>query len=201
MRTSPLLDALFPAVRQRLLAAALLQPDKWWYLTELAAHLGTAPSSLQRELAALTRSGLLERKQDGRRTYYKANTGSPAFNDLESLFAKTAGLIPALQAELEPFGHAITWAFLYGSVARAEEAAHSDVDVMVVGSVGTAALVPALKRLERRFGREINLTRYSEEEFCRKVRNGDHFLASVLKAERVLLKGSAHELAAVAGAT
>ena len=201
MRTSPVLDALFPAVRQRILAATLLQPDKWWYLTELASHLGTAPSSLQRELESLTRSGLLERKQDGRRTYHRANTSSPAFSDLESLFAKTAGLIPALQAELEPFGRAITWAFLYGSVARAEEAAHSDVDVMVVGSVGTAELVPALKRLERRFGREINLTRYSEEEFCRKVRNGDHFLASVLKAKRVLLKGSDHELAAVAGAT
>ena len=201
MRTSPILDALFPAVRQRLLAATLLQPDKWWYLTELAAHLGTAPSSLQRELESLTRSGLLERKQDGRRTYYKANTGSPAFNDLERLFAKTAGLVPALRAELEPFGRAITWAFLYGSVARGEEAAHSDVDVMAVGSVGSAELVPALKRLERRFGRDINLTRYSEEEFCRKVRNGDHFLASVLKAKRVLLKGSDHELAAVAGAT
>ena len=201
MRTSPVLDALFPAVRQRLLAATLLQPDRWWYLTELAAHLGTAPSSLQRELESLTRSGLLERKQDGRRTYYKANTGSPTFKDLESLFAKTAGLVPALQAELEPFGRAITWAFLYGSVARGEEAAQSDVDVMVVGSVGTAELVPALKRLERRFGREINLTRYSEEEFCRKVRNGDHFLASVLKTKRVLLKGSEHELAAVAGTT
>jgi DNA-binding transcriptional ArsR family regulator len=105
MRTSPVLDALFPAVRQRLLAATLLQPDRWWYLTELAAHLGTAPSSLQRELESLTRSGLLERKQAGRRTYHKANTGSPAFKDLEGLFAKTAGLVPTLQAELEPFGH------------------------------------------------------------------------------------------------
>jgi predicted nucleotidyltransferase/DNA-binding transcriptional regulator YhcF (GntR family) len=200
MRTSPVLDALFPAVRQRILAATLLQPDKWWYLTELASHLGTSPSSLQRELESLTRGGLLERKQDGRRIYHRANTGSPTFSDLESLFAKTAGLVPALQIELEPFGNGITWAFLYGSVARSEEGAHSDVDVMVVGSVATADLAPALKRLERRFGREINVTRYSEEEFCRKARNRDHFLASLLEEKRVMLKGSARELAAVAGA-
>lgn len=200
MRTSPVLDALFPAVRQRILAATLLQPDKWWYLTELAAHLGAPPSSLQRELESLTRSGLLERRQDGRRIYHRANTASPAFADLESLFAKTAGLVPALQAELDVFGHGITWAFLYGSVARGGEGAHSDVDVTVVGSVTTAELVPALKRLERRFGREINVTRYSEDEFHRKVRHGDHFLTSILKGKRVMLKGAAHELAAVAGA-
>jgi DNA-binding transcriptional ArsR family regulator len=77
MRKSLVLDALFPAIRQEILAATLLEPQKRWYLTELASHLGTSPSSLQRELGALTRSGLLEHRQDGRRTYYKANTASP----------------------------------------------------------------------------------------------------------------------------
>jgi len=69
MLKSSVLDALFPAIRQQILAATLLEPEKWWYLTELASHLGTSPSSLQRELGALTRSGLLEHRQDGRRTY------------------------------------------------------------------------------------------------------------------------------------
>jgi len=86
MRKSLVLDALFPAIRQQILAATLLEPEKWWYLTELASHLGTSPSSLQRDLGALTRSGLLEHRQDGRRTYYKANTASPVFSELHELF-------------------------------------------------------------------------------------------------------------------
>jgi DNA-binding transcriptional ArsR family regulator len=97
LRKSLVLDALFPAIRQQILAATLLEPEKWWYLTELASHLGTSPSSLQRELGALTRSGLLEHRQDGRRTYYKANTASPVFSELHELFGKTAGIIPTLQ--------------------------------------------------------------------------------------------------------
>jgi DNA-binding transcriptional ArsR family regulator len=97
MHKSLVLDALFPAVRQHILAATLLEPEKWWYLTELASHLGTSPSSLQRELGALTRSGLLELRQDGRRTYYKANTGSPVFSELHELFGKTAGVFPKLR--------------------------------------------------------------------------------------------------------
>src|SRR5262245_5664800 len=72
MRRSLILDALFPAVRQKILAATVLSPEKSWFLSELAEHLGTSPSSLQRELEALTKSGILHRKQDGRRTYYRA---------------------------------------------------------------------------------------------------------------------------------
>jgi len=70
MRTSPILTALFPAVRQEILTATLLSPERSWYLSELAAHLKTSPSSLQRELEALAESGILQRRQEGRRTYY-----------------------------------------------------------------------------------------------------------------------------------
>ena len=59
MRNSSVLTALFPQVRQGVLAATLTQPEKWWYLSELADRLGTTPSSLQRELSALVASGIL----------------------------------------------------------------------------------------------------------------------------------------------
>lgn len=78
MRSSPVLEALFPKVRQGVLAATLTQPGKWWYLSELAQFLHTTPSSLQRELKALAASGILERRREGtRRTYFKAETRSP----------------------------------------------------------------------------------------------------------------------------
>ena len=197
MRSSSVLDALFPAVRRQILGATLLQPEKWWYLTELASHLGTSPSSLQRELQSLTRSGLLELKQDGRRTYYKARTDSPVFADLRQLFARTAGIVPLLQSEIARLPK-IAWAFLYGSIARGEEDARSDIDLMIVGSIATARLLPVLRRLEQRFNREVNLTRYSEDEFYAKVRTGDHFLTSVLKEQLLMLKGSRDDLEAAA---
>jgi DNA-binding MarR family transcriptional regulator len=67
MRTSAMLDALFPAVRAGVLSATLLQPDHWWFMTELARHLEVTPSSLQRELESLVTSGFLLRRKDGRR--------------------------------------------------------------------------------------------------------------------------------------
>jgi predicted nucleotidyltransferase len=194
MRKSPVLDALFPAVRQELLAATLLSPDKWWYLSELASHLKTSPSSLQRELNSLTRSGILERKQDGRRTYYKARRDSPVFQELRDLFSKTAGIVPALQAELARFDDKIHWGAIYGSIARGEEGAESDIDLLIVGDVATADLLPALRRVELQFSREVNVKRYSEREFRDKMHDGDHFLKSIVKGKLVSLIGSPDDL-------
>ena len=104
MRKNATLDALFPAVRSGVLSATLLQPDRWWFMTELARHLEVTPSSLQRELESLVASGFLLRRQDGRRIYFKANTESPVFPELKGLIQKTAGIIPELKAAIEEFG-------------------------------------------------------------------------------------------------
>jgi predicted nucleotidyltransferase len=194
MRRSQILDALFPDVRQGILAATLLAPEKSWFLSELAGHLGTSPSSLQREVESLTRSGILERMQDGRRTYYRANKAAPVFSELRALLSKTAGIVPALQTELKRFVGKIKWAALYGSVARGEERGASDIDLLIVGAVGMKELVPALRRLERRFRREVNVTRYSVRELLAKRQGQDRFLNSVLKGKLIPIAGSLDEL-------
>jgi predicted nucleotidyltransferase len=116
------------------------------------------------------------------------------------LFSKTAGMVPLLQAELEVFGPKITWAAIYGSIARSEERAQSDVDLLIVGPVSLQDLLPALRRVERQFGRDVNVTRYSEEEFRAKRRSGNHFLNSILKSNLITIVGSPDELEKSAGA-
>ena len=194
MRKAPILEALFPDVRQVILAVTLLAPEKAWFLSELAEHMGTSPSSLQREVESLAKSGILARRKDGRRTYYQADAFSPVFEELRSLFSKTAGIVPVLKSELERFGDKIRWAAIYGSVARGVERGKSDMDLLIVGSAGLTDLVPALRRLERGFGREVNVTRYSEREFLAKRGGGDRFLNSVLKGKLITVIGSADEL-------
>ena len=163
-------------------------------MTELARQLGVTPSSLQRELEALVGSGILMRRQDGRRIYYKANTESPVFPEMSGLIKKTAGMVPALKTELKRFDDRIELALLYGSVARGEEKPASDVDLMIVGSLKQIDLLPSLRKLESRFGREVSVTLFSLEEFRRKLASGDHFLKTVLKGKTISLKGTLDEL-------
>lgn len=199
MRKPAALAALFPTVRGDVLAATLTQPDKWWYLSELAQFLRTSPSSLQRELKALVDGGILQTRREGTRAYFKADTRSPLFPELHALIEKTAGVVPTLRTVLQPFEARLACAFVYGSVARAEEHALSDVDLMVIGEVGLADLTPALRKAEARLGREINVTSYSRGEFRKKAEANEHFLSEVLRGPKQFLKGDQSDVDAIIG--
>jgi uncharacterized protein len=188
------LEFLFPAIRSGILAATLLEPERWWYMRELADKIETSPSSLQRELASLVEAGLLERRDDGRRAYFRANAASPLFGELRGIIEKTAGMVQALKKSLARFGDRIQTAFVYGSFARGEAHVRSDLDLLIVGAVKQIDLVPVLRELEAKFGREVNVTLFTLKEIRHKLNAGDHFMQSVLGGKIILLKGNADEL-------
>ena len=199
MRKNNLLDALLPRTRQNILATLLLSPERRWYLSDLAQHLKVTPSSLQRELASLSEAGVLCREADGNRVYYQANSAFSLLPELQSLFAKTVGLTDQIRDTLEPFWEGIDLAFIYGSVARGERMAQSDVDVLVVGSVGMADLALPLRELEQALQIPVNVTHFTRAEFQDKWRQENHFLRTILHDQKISLKGSEHELADTAG--
>ena len=97
---------------------------------------------------------------------------------------------------LRPLGSRIACAFVYGSVAR--EHALSDINLLVVGEVGLADLAPALRRVEARLGREVNVTNYSTREF-RKRAAKEHFVSEVLRGPKTFVKGEQRDLDAIIG--
>src|SRR5437016_1143340 len=129
MRRNHPIDALLPRGRQGILSATLLQPERWWYLSDLARHLGVPPSSLQRELASLVAAGILLRRQDGNRVYVRPDPACPFLPDLQGLLTKTAGIADVLRETLHPFASQIQAAYLYGSLARGTEGSQSDADL------------------------------------------------------------------------
>jgi DNA-binding transcriptional ArsR family regulator len=195
MRKTLPLDALFPRTRQKVLAALYGDATRQWYLSDLARHLKVKPSSLQRELARLVEAGILRRKADRNRVYYSAETESPVFNDLRGLLLRTAGLRDVLAARLEPFKRSIDVAFVYGSVARKDEHAASDVDLMVIGRIGLAELAPALKDAEQTLLRPVNPSVYTANEAAKKLAAGHHFLTAVMSGEKLFVLGTKDDLA------
>jgi predicted nucleotidyltransferase len=197
MRKTATLGALFPKVRQGVLAVTLARPERWWYLSELAGLLHTRPSSLQRELSRLVEVGLLQQRREGTRIYFRAERRSPIFRELRGIFEKTAGVVATLRESLRPHEEKISLAFVYGSLARAREHAGSDIDLMIIGRAGLSDLTPALRAAEKRLLREVNVTNYSVEEFRSQVRQGEHFLSNVLQKPKHFIKGSQIELEAI----
>jgi len=134
-------------------------------------------------------------RADGNRTYYSAETESPIFGDLYGLLLRTAGLRGVLAESLEPFRDRIDVAFVYGSVARADEHAASDIDLMVVGRIGLSELATALKHAERQLLRPVNPSVYTAREVAEKLAAGHHFLGAVLAGEKLIVSGNQDDLA------
>lgn len=189
-------DYLFPRVRQAALGVFLSEPNKAWYRSDLAHRLDLSPSTLQRELENLTKAGILTQREDGNRTYFRANQECPFFPELQGLLEKTSGLVDVIQDVLKPFQKKIKVAFVFGSVARGAERSESDVDLIVIGEVSLKDLVPSLKKAENRLGRPVNVHTYTEREFAKEREN--HFLRSVTAAGKIFVIGTADELAEIA---
>jgi len=107
--------------------------------------------------------------------------------------------MPVLRQMLVPFRTQIDSAFVYGSIARGKEHGLSDVDLMVIGSVGLIELVSVLRKAETRLGRDVNVTSYSRDEFREKVAAKDHFLGQILRGRKQFVKGNQRDLDEVIG--
>lgn len=198
MRKVNMLDALLPRTRQNILAILLLSPERRWYLSDLAQHLGVPPSSLQRELVSLTEAGVLCRETDGNRVYFQASSSYPLLPELQGIFAKTVGLADQVRTLLEPFWDQIELAYIFGSMARGERTAGSDLDVIIVGKVAMADLALPLRELERTLHIPVNVIHFTGEEFQNKLRQKNHFLMTTVQNKKIFLKGSEDELANIA---
>lgn len=189
MRKRPV-DTIFSPVQQDILSATYEEPEKWWYLSELAAFSNRTPSSLQRDLKSFEEGGLLASRRDGGRVYFRADAESPLFEPLRQIVDRSLGVKTQIAKAIEPYANRLDAFFVYGSVARGDEGPSSDVDVLSVGSVGLAELAKVLRPLEKRFRREFNASCYSLEEFTEKLKGGNHFLNALRDEPKDFIVGS-----------
>ncbi len=103
---------------------------------------------------------------------------------------KTVGLADVLRAALEPLAGQLAAAFVYGSVARKEDTAQSDVDVLIVSdSASYAEVFNALEGAAQTLGRRINPTLYTRAELTRRLAQDQAIITRVLQQPRIWLLG------------
>jgi predicted nucleotidyltransferase/DNA-binding HxlR family transcriptional regulator len=197
MRAKPgaLPDVLFGKARGAILGLLYGHPDQSYYYRQITRQLNAiSVGSLQRELDTLLQLGLIERSIVGKQVFYRANRTHPVFTELRALVAKTVGATQILRSALVPFADRISIAFIYGSMARQEEKAESDIDLMIVGKVTLEELLGILGAVEQSLGRPVNPTVYSVAEFKSKLASRNHFVTAVVRGEKIFIIGDEDEL-------
>ena len=192
----PVADALFGKTRQAVLALLFGNPGREYYAREIVQIADSGVSQVQRELANLTRSGLVTRRPQANLVYFKANPDAAIYRELVGLVAKSFGIGEVMRKALAPLAAKIDIALIYGSVARGEHHATSDVDVLIVGDVLLSELEGRLHAAEKKLGRTISPTVMDVREYAKRRKANDHFLRAVLASSKIYLIGDITRLKA-----
>jgi predicted nucleotidyltransferase len=200
IETSPILqptmaDALFPKVRQRVLGVLFGNPGRSFYANEVIALAQSGTGAVQRELAALLDAGLLLMTKRGNQKHFQANAAAPVFAELRGLVLKTMGLADVLRAALAPLEPQISAAFVYGSVAKQQDTAQSDIDVLIVSStLGYADVFGALENATTQLGRKVNPTLYTPDDIAKRLAQDNSFITRVLQQPKIWLIATEEQL-------
>ncbi len=176
-------------LRRDLLGYYFTNPQASHYLRELARQLDADPANLARELARLEEAGLFVSERRGRQKHYRLNRSYPLFDEVRGIVLKTVGVAARLRAALEQID-AVEEAYLFGSFARNQQDAASDIDLLVVGDPRLEDLENAVGRLERQIHRDINYTVLSRSEFRSRKAQKDPFLSEVTEGDHIGLVGA-----------
>lgn len=156
----PLLPLLRSRLQAEVLTLVLLNPDREWTLTDLAARVGSAVSSVQREVVRAERAGVMASRRVGRNRLVRA-TPSPLTAPLTELLLRAFGPRQVLAEEFADIP-GVDHAYLFGSwaarYAGEEGRPPADLDVLVIGAPDRDVLYDAAQRAGARLAREVNLT-------------------------------------------
>lgn len=130
----------------------------------LADELNESTNAIRKELNNLSEAGYLEKKSEGNKINYYANTEHPLFSSLQDIVRKYLGLDQIVEKILLRMGQ-VEQVWLIGDYAKGIDS--GKIEVVVVGKELNADYVRQLEgKIEDNIGRKIKI--YLKNEFLDK---------------------------------
>jgi predicted nucleotidyltransferase len=195
MSTKSLAGTLFSRTRGTVFGQ-LFRKQEGVYLRELERTTGINSRHLIRELHTLRDAGIISPTRVGNVVVYRFNPECPIYEDIQAIVRKTIGLADVLRDMLKSSVTQIELAYVFGSHARGEQRADSDIDLMIVGPVTRRELSTAIRQAERVLRRDINAMFYTHTEYSKALEDSNSFVSRVHNGARISLDvDSAYESA------
>jgi len=172
--------------RFRALHCLFENPGRDFGVRELAELAEMDPGNLTRLIKRWEAVGLVNAIND-RGIRYKA-AADPSLTPLITMFRQSGQLVEDLKEFFAQLPE-VKVALIFGSYARSEMKAESDVDVLVLGDISELKLNAQLKPLGREFGRPINVSVYTLDEFQVRRKSDDPVICGICADTPILLKG------------
>ena len=193
---SPLSEILSSKVRAEIFRILFGLGEVEVHMRELERRSGFTIGTIQTELKKLLSLDLVIKRKDGNRSYFSANKTHPLYQDIRSMVLKTTGLVDILKDALQDQTD-IQQAFVFGSIARNQAMAESDIDLFIIGDTGLRKITILLLGVSEIIGREVNPHVINKKEFKVRKQANDHFINRVLEDSKLFIIGNEDDLAAM----
>jgi predicted transcriptional regulator len=177
------LDVLFGSrTRAKVLRLLMTNPEKSYFVREIARKVHEHINSVRRELHLLTEMDLVAATGEGQKKYYRAQTEHSLFPELKALVFKGEVFEERrLLSQIEDSGR-IYLLVLAGFFVNQVDA---PTDILIVGSINRPKLERLMRTFQEHFDREIHYTVMTRQEFEYRHSLTDRFLYGILSGPMI----------------
>ena len=174
-------------ITKSVLGYFFMNPKAELYLSELASLLALDPSNLSKKLKELEREGLFTSEVRGKERYYRINREYPLYNAYKKVYEQYFGIERELGMIIDDMRD-IDQAYLFGSYAKGQFDASSDIDLLIIGTVSAVELNKRLLQLEKKYQRDINFIIMTTDELEEKRESNDMLTRDIFNGPTKKLK-------------
>lgn len=179
--------------RRDILKLFFLHPQEDFYVRKIVRDLSEEPSAVSRELNLLTTAKMLKREERLNKVIYTLNKSWEYYDEFVRIATHETSLVQQLRTNQSRLGK-IKFLAVSTRYVRQVDIKEDEVYLLVVGTIVTPEVVAIVAESEKEFGREINYTIMTDEEFTFRKRNNDQFTWRFLRQPKIMLVGLEEDL-------
>ncbi len=160
-----------------------------YYLRQVVRSINEEVNAVKRELDILEKTKVLLKERRLNKVFYTLNKHYVFYEEFLKIFSKTVALSRNIMNNIPKLGR-IKYAALSTKYTRGIAIRDDEIYLMLVGVVVVPEIAAIVSEAEKEFGRDINYTVMTEDEFTFRKRNNDPFIWKFLRSPKVMLAGS-----------
>jgi len=189
-----MLQHIIPSkARRKILEFFFHHQGENYYLRRMVREVDEEVNAVKRELDILTEEKLLLRERRLNKVYFALNKNYQLYDEFLRIFFRTSLLATSIHNNLSKIGKikfiAISTKFPKNLMIKDDE-----IYLLLVGVIVVIEIEMLIKEAEKDFGRPINYSVMTEDEFVFRKKNNDPFVWRFLKQPKIMLVGVEEEL-------
>lgn len=179
--------------RRKILELFFHQYGEVFYLRKIVREIDEEVNAVKRELDILEKARVLHREKRLNKVFYSLNKSFPLYDEFLRIFTKTNPLSLSIYKNISKLGKT-KFVALSTRYAKKMPIKEGEIYLLCVGIIVVPELTDIVTSVEKEYGREINYTAMTEEEFAFRKKNNDPFIWHFLKYPKVMLVGQEEDL-------